>query len=140
MSDLRITVTETASPAGFAGLELGLEEHAAAFVNEAGFKPLAIIAHDGNGNLLGGAAGKINWNWLHVSRCWVAESVRRAGLGSMLLKRIEAEARDRGCRQAHLETFTYQALPFYERHGYSRFATLEDYPPGHSRVYLRKSL
>ena len=65
---------------------------------------------------------------------------RHQGLGSRLLTTIEAAALERGCSQAHLHTFSYQARPFYERHGYRLFATLEDYPPGQQRYFLRKTL
>lgn len=40
----------------------------------------------------------------------------------------------------YLDTLDFQALPFYEREGYSIFGILEDYPPGHRQYYLRKSL
>ena len=46
----------------------------------------------------------------------------------------------RGCRYAHLDTFSYQARPFYDRLGYRLFGELENYPPGHSRFFLRKQL
>ena len=81
----------------------------------------------------------INWTWLHVSLLWVAEERRHSGLGSRLLCDLEAAAAERGCRHAHLDTFSYQARPFYERHGYTLFATLDDYPPGHQRFFLRKT-
>ena len=32
------------------------------------------------------------------------------------------------------------AKPFYERAGYSVFGILEDYPPGHTRYFMRKDL
>jgi hypothetical protein len=60
--------------------------------------------------------------------------------GRRLLEAIEDEARKRGCRWAHLDTFSYQARPFYERLGYELFATLDDYPPGHQRFFLKKPL
>ena len=34
----------------------------------------------------------------------------------------------------------FQALPFYEKCGYIIFGALEDYPIGHSRYFVRKSL
>ena len=56
------------------------------------------------------------------------------------MEQAEREAIRRGCRTIWLDTFTFQARGFYERLGYSVFGTLEDYPPGHSRFFLKKSL
>jgi len=53
---------------------------------------------------------------------------------------VEDEGRARGCTRAHLDTFSYQARPFYERQGWRVFATLDDYPEGHQRFFLRKDL
>jgi len=39
-----------------------------------------------------------------------------------------------------LETASFEARPFYEKLGYEVFAALEDYPPGHTKFYLRKRL
>ena len=89
---------------------------------------------------MGGAYGRVNWTWLDVSLLWVAAGDRNQGLGSKLLEEIETAAVARGCTCAHLETFGYQARPFYERHGYEVFATLDDYPPGHQRFFMRKLL
>ncbi len=52
----------------------------------------------------------------------------------------EEEALRRGCCSAWLDTFEFQARGFYERLGYSCFATLPEYPKGHSRYFLQKQL
>jgi len=52
----------------------------------------------------------------------------------------EAEARKRGCDNAHCDTFDFQALPFYQKLGYETFGHLEDYPANHVRYFLRKRL
>lgn len=135
-----LTLDRSPSAADLDRLRAGLEEHAAAFVDKPGFRPLALFARSADGTLLGGAYALINWTWVDISLLWVAESERGRGLGSRLLRGIEAAARQRGCRHAHLETLTYQARAFYERHDYGVFASLPDYPPGHERVYLRKDL
>ena len=139
-ADLQVTVEDSPPREDVDRLRAGLTEHAAEFVHRPGFQQLAVLARDAAGELVGGAYGFVNWNWLDASLLWVAEGHRGQGLGSRLLCRLEACARQRGCERAHLETFSYQARKFYERHGYRAFAELPDYPPGHTRVYLRKEL
>jgi len=53
---------------------------------------------------------------------------------------LEQAARQRGCQYAHLDTFSFQARPFYEDLGYTVFGTLDDYPPGHQRFFMQKAL
>ena len=104
------------------------------------FQPLTLAVRDGAGALLGGLVGETGWRWLHVDLLWIDEPHRGRGLGRRLLHAAEAEARSRGCRHVFLDTFDYQARPFYEREGYALFGTQEDYPPGHVRYFLRKTL
>jgi hypothetical protein len=46
-------------------------------------------------------------------------------------------ARQRGALAANLETHSFQAEDFYLKRGYGR---LDDYPPGHTKLFLRKRL
>jgi len=57
-----------------------------------------------------------------------------------LLRATEDEGRRLGSHSAYLDTFSFQARPFYERHGYEVFGTLEDFPVGQQRYFLRKAL
>jgi hypothetical protein len=53
----------------------------------------------------------------------------------------EQHARDqRGCIGARLDTWGFQAKPFYEALGYTVFGVLEDYPPGETEYLLAKRL
>ena len=140
MRDIELSVETSPAARDIEALGKGLTEHALPYTGRPGFQPLAVFARDPNGTLLGGAYGLVNWTWLHVSLLWISSELRHQGLGSRLLAAIEAAGVERGCTEAHLDTFSYQARPFYERHGYRLFATLEDYPPGHERLFLRKSL
>jgi len=38
------------------------------------------------------------------------------------------------------DTFDFQARGFYERLGYEAFAELQDFPRGHSRFFMKKTL
>jgi hypothetical protein len=52
----------------------------------------------------------------------------------------EAYARERGGHMVVLDTHSFQARPFYERRGYEVFATLDDFPRGHQKFFLKKKL
>jgi hypothetical protein len=50
----------------------------------------------------------------------------------------EAAAKARGCRGAYVDTFSFQAAPFYRKLGFKPFGVLNDFPPGHHRVFFHK--
>lgn len=79
-------------------------------------------------------------DWLHINTLWVDPSVRELGCGTQLMASAEAEALRRGYHSAYLATFSFQARPFYERCGYVLLGTLEDFPVGHQRFFMRKAL
>jgi hypothetical protein len=56
-----------------------------------------------------------------------------------LLEAAEKEAQKRGCLQADLDTFDFQARGFCEKQGYSVYAAQQDYPIGHRKFMLRKT-
>lgn len=101
---------------------------------------LCVVARDASSSLVGGIYGEIYWGWLHVLALWVAPPSRRQRLGTQLLFRAEGEAFARGCRGAHLDTFSFQSVGLYTRAGYEIFGSLEHYPAEHSRYFLRKAL
>ena len=118
----------------------GLNEHALPHTGVAGFKPLAVFLRDDGGAVVGGAHGYVNWNWLFINLVWLSESLRGGGHGRRMILALEEAARERGCTHAHLDTFSFQARPFYEKLGYEVFGTLDDYPLGHRRFFLKKAL
>jgi GNAT superfamily N-acetyltransferase len=71
---------------------------------------------------------------------WIKEELRGCGYGHKLLLAAEQEARQRGARNAYLDTFSFQAPDFYKKHGYQVFGVLKDFPDGHQRIYLTKQL
>ena len=103
--------------------------------------PVAIFLRDEHGRIRGGVLGDVWAAWLHVKFLWVDEDCRQQGWGSRLLEAAETYARERGCTDAHLDTFSFQAGPkFYQPRGYEVFGVLDDYPRGHTHYYLRKRL
>ena len=80
------------------------------------------------------------FGWLYIELLFIPEDRRAGGLGTRLMRRAEEEAIKRGCHHAWLDTFNFQARGFYEKLGYRVFGTLENYPVGHSRLFMTKSL
>lgn len=101
---------------------------------------LGIFVRDAQEQIVGGIYIILARGWMYLDGLAVTETVRHQGLGSRLLTRAENEARQRGCHHAWLETYSFQAKPFYERHGYHVFGLLDDYPMGHERYFMQKSL
>jgi GNAT superfamily N-acetyltransferase len=104
------------------------------------YRPITIFLRQSDQTLMGGLLGETYWGWLHVDILWLDEKVRGQGLGHKMLQLAEHEAWQRGCRGAHLDTMDWQALPFYEKLGYTVFGVLEDLPEGHKRYFLSKKL
>ncbi len=92
------------------------------------------------GRCLGGLVGRTYWGWLHIETVWIEEQSRGLGLGERVVREAENEARRRGCHGAFLDTFDFQAKPFYEKMGYSTFGHLENFPSGHERYFMKKRL
>jgi GNAT superfamily N-acetyltransferase len=62
---------------------------------------------------------------MFLADLWVDERYRHHGIGSMILREVERIAREKGCRVVTLGTASYMARPFYEKHGYTVFTTLQ---------------
>lgn len=92
--------------------------------------------------LIGGIrASLVMDSCLAVHILWIDEQYRKQKIGTQLLQQLETQAKAQGAKMAHLDTFDFQALGFYQKKGYEIFGTLEGSPcEGHKRYYLRKSL
>ena len=104
------------------------------------YYPAGFFLKSLRGEWLGGLIGEIWGGWLHVKILWVDAAARSQGNGTRLLQAAEDYAVERGCFAATVETHSFQARPFYEKCCYEVFGTLEDYPPGHAKFFMRKRL
>ena len=103
------------------------------------YRPLAITLREGD-EIVGGLIGETYWGWLYIDSLWMAEKFRRKNLGRSLMEKAESEARRRGVRKAFVNSFSFQAPEFYKKLGYSEFGRLNDFPKGHSRHWMMKTL
>jgi ribosomal protein S18 acetylase RimI-like enzyme len=101
--------------------------------------PLSIVATAGDA-MVGGLNGATHWGWCYIRHLWVEADWRRRGLGRRLLAEAETQARARRCAGLYVDTFDGGAATFYERAGFIRFGQIDDFPPGHARIFLQKRL
>lgn len=92
------------------------------------------------GEVVGGLWGRTELGVLFLDMAFLAEGVRGRSLGGRLLAMVEEEAVRRGCKRAVVETSSFQAPGFYERHGYREFGRVAFDLEGHTRIFLRKAL
>lgn len=140
MSNLKITVEDHPKDEERRKIFDGLHRYNASQISDAACPTLTIFLRDEEDNIFGGLLGETYWGWLNVEFMWIEDAFRRQGYGEKLLAAAEGEAIKRGCRAVYLDTFSFQALEFYEKCGYEVFGTLEEFPPGHRRFFMRKSL
>ena len=138
--DLKIVIETAPAPEDEQVVSAGLRQHNNEHVSAAGDVTFTVFLRGPEGRVRGGVLAKAGRGWLHIHTLWVDPSIRGQGHGARLVATAEAEARRCGCHGAYLDTFSFQARPFYERCGYEVFGTLADFPPGHQRFFMRKSL
>ena len=93
-----------------------------------------------DGGLIGGLWAQSLFGGFHIDMIVVDEGHRGLGFGRSLMDAAEAEARRRHCHMMWLDTFEFQARPFYERLGFTVSGTLEGPPPIYPRYIMSKAL
>jgi len=140
MKKLAIHFDPDPSPATQRKIEDGVNLHNVAATGLPDYHPIAFILRDADGEVFGGVLGDVWGGWLHIGFLWVARPLRGKGWATKLLRAAERHAVARGAHDAALETFSFQARRLYEGLGYAVFATLDDFPPGHAKYFLRRRL
>ena len=117
-----------------------LNQFNCAHVGDDGHTPLNLVEYDADGSIIGGLLGGTYWGWMYIDILWVREDHRRQGVGSRLLTEAEKEAMRRGCHHVHVDTMSWQAPAFYQKHGYEVIGVLPDIPLGNQKYLLMKAL
>jgi GNAT superfamily N-acetyltransferase len=137
----QIVMTDKPPPDAWHAMVRGLTEFNEAHAGPENFRFLVLLLKAPDTQAItGGLWARTLFEWLYVNVLYIPENHRRSGLGTRLMRMAESEALARGCRGALVDTFSFQARPFYERLGYRVFGTVQDYPPGFACHFLQKRL
>lgn len=134
-----LEVSETPDADAVAAIGGGLAAFNEADAGPANRRALAVVLREA-GKVVGGLSGYTAWGWLYVQWLWLQDTHRGQGWAARLLRAAEAEARQRGCHGAYIDTFNPVALKAYTKEGYQPFGQLDDFPRGRRRTFLKKSL
>lgn len=121
-------------------LSRGLDAYNTEKAGKSKWRRFALSVRDSDGAIRGGLVGHTMWTWCFVELLWVDGALRGCGIGTDLMARAEAVAARRGAKHIYLDTFSFQGDGFYQQLGFEVFGELEDFPPGHRRIWLKKDL
>ena len=93
-----------------------------------------------HGQILAGIYAVRELDCVTIEYLYVEEKHRGRGYGSQLLERIEQQARAAGAKRIFLNTFSFQAPAFYEKHCYQLFAKLEPAMANYNQYFFQKLL
>ena len=99
---------------------------------------IALLLYDDADEAVGGLTATAVLDWLFVEWLHVPAELRGKRHGTELVAAAEAFAREEGLIGIWLDTFSFQARPFYERLGFVVFGTLHDHPVGGARYFMQK--
>ena len=139
-AEYRIFLTDTPDDAAHTIVGLGIRSYNEKMAGTNGYQRLCAFVHAPDGTVVGGLIGATYWNWFYIDLLWLPDQLRGRGYGHRLMTLAEEKARERGAKNAYLDTFSFQAPDFYKRQGYEVFGELPDFPHGHQRFFFRKQL
>ncbi len=136
---LRIVDEPKATDADIAIVKSALYQFNTTTIGDRSPRAINLFVRDESAVIYGGLLANCWGKWVHIDFLWISEAVRRQGFGNRLLETAHQQAREYGCIGAYLETFTFQARPFYERFGYQVVGEVKDFPPGETFYFMAKT-
>ena len=117
-NNIQFECSDRASQDDLDAVDAGLDDFNAAEPEIHHVAPLSVLARDSAGQIIGGAVGRTWGQCCELRQLWISTDARGLGLGTHLMDMFENEARQRGSSLVYLDTFSFQAKPFYEKRGY----------------------
>lgn len=133
-------VADTRTAATAKAVVRGLVAYNTEHAGKSKWKRFSLSVRDKKGEIKGGIVYQVMWNWCFIELLWLDEKSRKKGHGRKLIGKAEAIAKKHGAKHVYVDTFTFQGDGFYQKLGYEVYGDLDDFPPGHRRLWLKKDL
>lgn len=117
----------------------GISEEAYAAKQLPPLRPFSIYIKDRE-RVVGGLTGALIHGSLYIDSLWVDPTIRGQGWGTKLMQAAEKHGKELGARFATLNTMDWEALPFYQKLGYTIEFVREGYDKDSKMYLLRKPL
>ncbi len=101
-------------------------------------EPFAFFLKDGE--IKGGISGFSYYGCHYIDALWLHPTIRGKGYGTQLLHLAENLAKERNCQFLTVNTMDWEALSFYEKHGYYIEFQRDGYEKDSTLIFLRKNL
>lgn len=121
-------------------LEEEIYKHNSVKINRSDGAIFSRVIKDENGEIIAGVTG---WTWAgacEITLLWVHENLRKRGIGKLLLRAAEEEARSKKCSAILVRSYSFQAPQFYERHGFQTEHIMDNFPKGFRYYILTKQI
>ncbi len=79
-------------------------------------------------------------SFIGIDYLWVEQDKRLQGIGTALLREVEAFAREHQCDHIQLFTWGYQAADFYRKLGFECMGVIPSWIDGYDALFFRKRL
>jgi len=103
-------------------------------------KPFSFYYQDNAKNIIAGITGYYANKYARVDYTWVHENYRHKKLGKKLFTALEFFLREHHCEFIQLDTFDFQAKPFYEKLGFICVGMVPKWIEGHDCYFMRKRI
>jgi len=103
-------------------------------------KNLYVEVAAGDGKLIGVLYGNTVVGWFNIWGLWVDKWHRGKGIGALIIRTAETEAKRRKCKKSFVQSLDFQAPGFYRKQGYKKFGTVKNAIKGHALHYFQKDL
>lgn len=104
------------------------------------YKEISFV-YESENEILGRIVGFTHWDYLQIELFFVSTKAQGQGIGSKLLNYVEDLAKKENLSYIILETMSFNAPKFYEKHGYEMIANIENSPlPNENRYFYKKNL